>query len=48
MITREEKLMIMKNRLNKLENSIKCAKAPGVKKHLIRRIRNLENAGTEV
>jgi len=47
-MTNRDKLNIMKDRLNKLENSIKCTKAPGVKKHLIRRIRNMENAGVEV
>lgn len=41
-MTKNDKLNIMKDRLNKIENSLKSAKAPGVKKHLIRRIRNME------
>lgn len=41
-MTREEKLVLMKNRLNTLEGSIKNIKCPGVIKKLRRQVRNLE------
>lgn len=44
----KEKLMIMRDRYNKLKNSPKNTKCPGVLRKLERQIRNMECAGTEV
>ena len=41
-MTREEKLALMKNRLNTLEGSTKNIKCGGVVKKLRRQIRNME------
>lgn len=41
-MTKEEKLMILKDRYNKLEGSPKNIKCPGVRRKLARQIRNLE------
>lgn len=41
-MTREEKLALIKNRLNTLEGSVKNIKCPGVIKKLRRQIRNME------
>ena len=41
-MTKEQKLAIMIDRMEKLQNSPKCAKCPGVKTKLARQIRNLE------
>ena len=41
-MTNAEKLTIMKDRLNRLENSPKDIKCPGVLKKVDRQIRNLE------
>ena len=43
-MTNAEKLTIMKDRLNRLENSPKDIKCPGVLTKLRRQIRNLEKA----
>ena len=42
-MTREEKLALMKNRKNKLNQSPKNIKCGGVLRKLIRQIRNAEN-----
>jgi hypothetical protein len=42
------KLAILKERLNKLENSQKNVKCPGVKKKLTRQVRNMESKLAEV
>lgn len=42
MITTEQKLAIMKDKLNRLSNSPKNVKCPGVVQKLSRQIRNLE------
>ena len=42
-MTREEKLMIMKNRYSKLAGSPKNIKCPGTVKKLKRQIRNMES-----
>jgi hypothetical protein len=42
-MTREEKLIIMKDRYNKLAGTPKNIKAPGVVKKLKRQIRNMES-----
>ena len=42
-MTKEQKLLLMKNRFSKILNSPKSAKCPGVKQKLARQIRNLEN-----
>lgn len=44
MITAEQKLEIMKDKLNKLENSPKNIKCPGVVRKLSRQVRNLERS----
>lgn len=44
MITPEQKLEIMKDKLNKLENSPKNSKCPGVVRKLSRQVRNLERS----
>lgn len=41
-MTREQKLVLMKNRLSVLKNSEKNTKNPGVVRKLTRQIRNLE------
>lgn len=41
-MTREDKLMIMKNRLATLKGSKKNIKCPGVVRKLERQVRNLE------
>ena len=41
-MTKEAKLVLMKDRLNKLEGSKKNIKCPGVVKKLRRQIRNME------
>ena len=41
-MTKEAKLALAKERLNKLEQSPKNVKCPGVKKRLTREIRNME------
>lgn len=43
-MTTEQKLAIMKDKLNKLENSPKNIKCPGVVRKLTRQVRNLENS----
>lgn len=43
-MTTEQKLMIMKDKLNKLENSPKNAKCPGVLRKITRQVRNLEKS----
>ena len=43
-MTKEAKLALAKERLNKLEQSNKNLKCPGVKKKLTRQIRNMERA----
>ena len=42
MITREQKLAILKDRYKKLNGSLKNLKSGGVVRKLIRQIRNLE------
>ena len=42
-MTKENKLLIMRNRLSLLESSSKNIKCPGVVKKLRRQIYNLEN-----
>jgi hypothetical protein len=42
MITTEQRIAILKDKLTKLENSSKNVKCPGVVKKLTRQIRNLE------
>lgn len=44
MISLEQRIAIMKDRLNSLENSPKNTKCPGVVKKLTRQIRNLEKS----
>lgn len=44
MITKEQKLAVMKDKLVRLENSSKNIKAPGVVKKIKRQIRNLEKS----
>lgn len=44
MITVEQKLAIMKDKLNRLENSSKNIKCPGVLRKLNRQVRNLERS----
>jgi len=46
MITKEQKLAILKNKLGKLENSPKNIKCPGVVRKLTRQVRNLEKSLT--
>lgn len=41
-MTKEDKLMLMKDRYNKLAASAKNIKSPGVRRKLQRQIRNLE------
>lgn len=41
-MTKEQKLMILKDRYNKLAESPKNIKSPGVRRKLERQIRNLE------
>lgn len=41
-MTKEEKLMLLKDRYNKLAASPKNIKCPGVRRKLERQIRNLE------
>jgi len=41
-MTKEEKLMLLKDRYNKLAASPKNIKTPGVRRKLERQIRNLE------
>ena len=43
-MTKEQKLELMKNRLNNLEGTPKNIKCPGVTKALRREIRNLEQS----
>ena len=43
-MTTEQKLAIMKDMLNKLENSPKNIKCPGVVRKLTRQVRALENS----
>lgn len=42
-MTREEKLVLMKNRLSVLKGSVKNIKCPGVVRKVERQIRNLES-----
>ncbi len=42
-MTNIEKLALLRNRINKIEQSGKCIKAPGVLRHLKREARKLEN-----
>lgn len=42
-MTNIEKLALLRNRINKIEQSGKSVKAPGVLRHLKREERNLEN-----
>lgn len=42
-MTNEAKLALLRNRINKIEQSGKSIKAPGVLRHLKREARNLEN-----
>lgn len=44
MITPEQRLAIMKDKLNKLANSPKNIKCPGVVRKLTRQVRNLEKS----
>ncbi len=44
MITTEQKLAIMKDKLNRLSNSPKNTKCPGVVQKISRQIRNLEKS----
>ncbi len=44
MITKEQKLAILKDKVNRLENSIKNTKCPGVLRKLHRQVRNLEKS----
>lgn len=41
-MTNVEKLALLRNRINKIEQSGKCIKAPGVLRHLKREARKLE------
>ena len=41
-MTKEQKLALMRDRMEKLQNSPKCAKCQGVKTKLARQIRNME------
>ena len=41
-MTKEQKLILMKDRLATLKNSEKCIKCPGVIRKLTRQIRNME------
>lgn len=43
-MTKTDKLAIMKDRYNRLSNSPKDIKCPGVLQKLARQIRNLENS----
>ena len=43
-MTNSERLAIMKNKLNRLENSPKDIKCPGVVQKIRRQIRNLEKS----
>lgn len=44
-MTKQDKLNVMKDRLNKMERSVKCIKSgSGTAKALRREIRNLENS----
>lgn len=42
-MTKEEKIAIMKDRYNKIQNSSKSTKSMGVVRKLKRQIRNMEN-----
>lgn len=44
MISKTDKLAIMKDRLNSLKNSPKNIKCPGVARKLTRQVRNLEKS----
>ena len=41
-MTRENQIAILKDKINRLENSVKNTKCPGVLKKLHRQLRNLE------
>lgn len=43
-MTSKEKLLILNDKINKLENSVKNIKCPGVLQKLRRQVRNLEKS----